>query len=211
MSYLLKSKRSYGQISGTGHYRWRIVALLFFATTINYLDRQVMSLLKPVLEREFKWTESDYSNIVVAFQLMYALGLLAVGRFIDTVGTKLGYAISVFFWSAAAMAHVAANSIFGFVLARAALGLGEAGNFPASIKTVAEWFPKKERAYATGLFNSGSTIGAIVAPPTVPYIAIHYGWRWAFILTGALGFVWLLFWWATYEKPSEHKKVTLSE
>ena len=208
---LLNSKKIDVTQSVVGQYRWNIVALLFFATTINYLDRQVISLLKPILEKEFHWTESDYSNIVIFFQAMYALGLIFVGRFIDKVGTKLGYSISVLFWSVAAMAHAFAKSTFGFGMARAALGLGEAGNYPAAVKTVAEWFPKKERAFATGLFNSGSTIGAIVAPASVPFIAIQYGWQWAFIITGALGFIWLFFWWRIYEEPSRHKKLSSSE
>ena len=197
--------------SVVGQYRWNIVVLLFFATTINYLDRQVFGLLKPILEKEFHWTESDYSNIVIFFQATYALGLIFVGRFIDTVGTRLGYSISVLFWTVAAMAHAFAKSTFGFSMARAALGLGEAGNYPAAIKTVAEWFPKKERAFATGIFNSGSTIGAIIAPASVPFIAIRYGWEWAFIITGAMGFIWLFFWWRIYEEPAKHKKLSSSE
>ncbi len=151
-----------------GKYRWTICALLFFATTINYLDRQVISLLKPYLEVQFKWTESDYSYIVMAFQLSYALGMIFVGRFIDKVGTKLGYALSTLAWSLSAMGHALANGTLGFGIARSFLGVSEAGNFPAAIKTVSEWFPKKERAYATGIFNSGSNIGAVVAPLTVP-------------------------------------------
>ncbi|KAA9038071.1 MFS transporter [Ginsengibacter hankyongi] len=194
-----------------GKYRWTICALLFFATTINYLDRQVISLLKPYLEVQFKWTESDYSYIVMAFQLSYALGMIFVGRFIDKVGTKLGYALSTLAWSLAAMGHALAQSTLGFGIARSALGISEAGNFPAAIKTVSEWFPKKERAYATGIFNSGSNIGAIVAPLTVPWIAEKMGWDWAFILTGAVGFIWLILWIFIYEIPAKNKRLSKEE
>src|SRR5450631_3442613 len=175
-----------------GRYRWTICFLLFFATTINYLDRQVISLLKPYLEIKFKWTEGDYSHIVMAFQVSYGVGMIFIGRFIDRVGTKLGYAVSTLAWSLAAIGHALAQSTFGFGIARAALGISEAGNFPAAIKTVSEWFPKKERAYATGIFNSGTNIGAIIAPLTVPWIAVKLGWQWAFILTGAVGFIWII-------------------
>jgi len=193
------------------NFRWVIVALLFFATTVNYLDRAVISLLKDTLEVEFKWTESDYANIVIAFQTAYALGMLGMGRFIDKIGTKLGYALATFFWSIAAIAHALVTSTFGFFVARAALGITEAGNFPAAIKTVAEWFPKKERALATGIFNSGTNIGAIVAPLTVPFIAVSMGWQWAFIITGAFGFLWLFFWFALYEIPAKHKRLGKAE
>lgn len=194
-----------------GKYRWTICSLLFFATTINYLDRAVISLLKGTLEKEFSWTESDYSNIVIAFQLAYALGMLGVGRLIDKVGTKLGYALSITVWSLAAIGHALVKSTLGFVVARAALGISEAGNFPAAIKTTAEWFPKKERAFATGIFNSGANVGAILAPLTVPWIAVTWGWQWAFILTGVIGFIWLIFWFVMYEIPSRHKKLAKPE
>jgi ACS family hexuronate transporter-like MFS transporter len=194
-----------------GRYRWTICSLLFFATTINYLDRSVISLLKPSLEKEFAWTEQDYAHIVIAFQVAYALGLLSVGRLIDKIGTKLGYALSTFVWSVAAIGHALANSTFGFGVARAALGLSEAGNFPAAIKTVAEWFPKKERAFATGIFNSGSNIGAVIAPLTVPWIAVNIGWKWAFIITGAIGFIWVVFWFIMYEIPAKHKRLSKAE
>lgn len=194
-----------------GKYRWTIVALLFFATTINYLDRQVIGLLKPTLEKQFNWTETDYSNIVIAFQAAYAFSLLAFGGIIDKIGTKLGYTISIIMWSLAAIAHAAAKSTFGFGVARAALGLGEAGNFPAAIKAVAEWFPKKERALATGIFNSGANIGAVAAPIMVPWILGVYGWEMAFIVTGAIGFIWLIFWWLYYETPAKHAKLTKEE
>jgi MFS transporter, ACS family, hexuronate transporter len=196
---------------GIGNYRWTICSLIFFATTINYLDRAVISLLKGTLEKEFNWSESDYSNIVIAFQLSYALGMLGVGRFIDKVGTKLGYATSIFAWSIAAVAHSFVKSTVGFFIARSALGITESGNFPAAIKTVAEWFPKKERALATGLFNSGANVGAIVAPLTVPLIATTMGWRWAFIITGAIGFIWLFFWFWLYDIPLKQKRLSVNE
>jgi MFS transporter, ACS family, hexuronate transporter len=194
-----------------GKYRWVICALVFFATTINYLDRSVISLLKSNLEKQFHWTESDYSDIVIAFQFCYAIGLLLAGRLIDKIGTKIGYAISILAWSIAAAGHGLVRSTAGFVLARGALGISEAGNFPSAIKTVAEWFPKKERAFATGIFNSGANIGAIIAPLTVPFIAAKWGWQWAFIITGAAGFLWLIFWFAFYEIPSKQKKLSKDE
>jgi ACS family hexuronate transporter-like MFS transporter len=195
-----------------GNYRWTIVSLVFFATTINYLDRQVISLLKDdYLEPLFKWSESDYANVVVVFQLAYAIGMLGAGWFIDKVGTKIGYALSLTIWSLAAVGHAFARSTVGFMVARGLLGVSESGNFPAALKTVAEWFPKKERALATGLFNSGANIGAIVAPLTVPLIAFAWGWQWAFILTGAVGFLWLIFWFIFYEIPKKHKKLGKAE
>ncbi|MES2060778.1 MAG: MFS transporter [Bacteroidota bacterium] len=193
------------------NYRWVVVGLLFFATTINYLDRQVIGLLKPTLEKQFSWTEEDYSHIVMAFQTAYAIGLLAFGGFIDRLGTKLGYTVSLIVWSLAAMLHAVVKSTLGFGVVRAALGLGESGNFPAAIKVVAEWFPKKERALATGVFNSGANIGAVVAPVMVPWILGIYGWQMAFIITGAIGFVWLIFWWFLYEIPARHKKINAAE
>lgn len=194
-----------------GRYRWTICSLVFFATTINYLDRAVISLLKSTLTSELKWDDGDYTNVEIAFKVSYAIGLLLAGRFIDTVGTKKGYAWATGLWSVAAVLHAAAKSVFGFSVARAALGVTEAGNFPAAIKTVAEWFPRKERALATGLFNSGANIGAIVAPLSVPFIAAAFGWQWAFIATGLLGFIWLFFWNKHYYKPSEHPKLSAAE
>ncbi|RYG03902.1 MAG: MFS transporter, partial [Chitinophagaceae bacterium] len=185
-----------------GKYRWTICTLVFFATTINYLDRQVISLVKEDLDTQFNWTKSDYANITAVFQLAYALGMFFVGRLIDKLGTKMGYAISLLLWSIAAMGHALVNSTGGFMIARAALGITEAGNFPAAIKTIAEWFPKRERAFATGIFNSGTNIGAIVAPLTVPFIAVAWGWKWAFVITGAIGLLWLLFWFLMYEVPA---------
>lgn len=194
-----------------GRYRWRIVALLFFATTINYIDRQVIGLLKPILEKEFNWSESEYGRIVMIFSACYAFGLLVFGRFVDKVGTKVGYTVSIVVWSIAAVAHALAKSTFGFAMARGWLGLGEAGNFPVAIKSVAEWFPKKERALATGIFNSGANIGAVAAPAIVPWLAGTYGWQQAFIWTGVIGFVWLIFWLVMYEVPARHKKVSKAE
>jgi ACS family hexuronate transporter-like MFS transporter len=194
-----------------GTYRWRIVALLFFATTINYIDRQVIGLLKPVLEKEFDWSEQDYGNIVMAFSAAYAAGLLLFGRFIDKIGTKLGYAMAVVAWSTAAMGHAWAAGTLGFAAMRAFLGLSEAGNFPAAIKTVAEWFPKCERALATGVFNSGTSVGPVLAPIVVPWLLGVYGWQMAFALTGAVGFIWLIFWQLHYEIPAKHKRLSQAE
>ncbi len=207
----LYSTHNQTTIATGGNYRWTICALVFFATTINYLDRSVISLLKSSLEKEFNWTESDYSNIVIAFQLSYAGGLLLAGRLIDKVGTKLGYALSLLLWSVAAMCHGLVRSTIGFIIARAALGISEAGNFPSAIKTIAEWFPKKERALATGFFNSGTSIGAIAAPLTVPAIAVYFGWQWAFVITGAIGLIWLLFWYRIYTVPAKNKKLSKDE
>jgi len=194
-----------------GRYRWVICGLLFFATTVNYVDRQVLGILSKDLKTAIGWTEVDYGNIVAAFNAAYAFGLLLAGRLMDRVGTRVGYAAAIVWWSLAAMGHALARTPFGFGIARAALGIGEAGNFPAAIKTVAEWFPKKERAFATGIFNAGSNVGAIVAPLTVPWIAVHLGWRWAFILTGMIGFMWLLFWLPIYKPPEQHPKVSKAE
>lgn len=194
-----------------GRYRWVICGLLFFATTVNYVDRQVLGILSKDLKIAIGWTEVDYGNIVAAFSAAYALGLLLAGRLMDRIGTRVGYVVAIIWWSLAAMGHALAHTPFGFGVARAALGVGEAGNFPAAIKTVAEWFPRKERAFATGLFNAGSNVGAIVAPLTVPWIAGHWGWRWAFLLTGAIGMCWLLFWLPLYRRPHEHPKVSKAE
>lgn len=195
----------------TNNYRWIIVALLFLATTINYIDRQIIGLLKPILEVEFSWSESDFARIVVAFTAAYAIGLLLFGRLIDRVGTKIGYSLSVIIWSAMGMLHAAASSVMGFSLARIGLGLGEAGNFPAAMKTVAEWFPKKERALAAGLFNSGTSIGVVMALLITPWILASYGWREVFIVTGALGFIWLALWLWLYEIPAEQKRISKAE
>jgi ACS family hexuronate transporter-like MFS transporter len=190
-----------------GKYRWTICALVFFATTVNYLDRQVIGILKPVLESDIGIGEAEYGYIVSAFQLAYAIGMLVVGRIIDKLGTKLGYAFAFIGWSLAAIAHAFARGAVGFGFARAALGFTEAGNFPAAIKTVAEWFPKKERALATGIFNSGTNVGAILAPILVPWLAINWGWQMAFIATGAIGLIWLIFWFIYYEVPEKQKRL----
>ena len=201
--------------SKIGKYRWTICGLIFFATTVNYLDRAVISLLKPYLTSAFNWNQEDsirnYANIEIAFKVAYALGMIFAGKVIDKLGTRIGYALATTLWSIAAIAHAFATGTFGFSIARIFLGITEAGNFPAAIKATAEWFPKKERALATGIFNSGSNIGAIVAPLTVPFIAEKWGWQWAFILTGAVGFVWLILWFIYYEIPSKQSKLSHEE
>lgn len=214
-----------------GRYRWTICALLFFATTVNYLDRQVLSLLKPTLEREFDWSNSDYANIASVFQFSYAISLLFAGRIVDKLGTKSGYAWAIIIWSLAAILHAYAVplgmgvsavlgwvgiaavpfSIAGFMLSRAILGFGEAGNFPAAIKATSEYFPKKERAFATGIFNSGTNVGAILAPLSVPWIVATWGWEAAFFIIGAIGFLWLIFWFIYYEKPKDQKRLSAEE
>lgn len=200
-----------GNSARIGRYRWMICALLFFATTINYVDRQVLGLLKTTLQGELGWNEIDYSNVAFAFTTAYAIGLVLVGRLMDWLGTRKGFSLAIVFWSLAAMGHAFVQSVMGFSAARFALGLGEAGNFPAAVKTVAEWFPKKERAFATGIFNSGSNIGAIVTPLVVPWITVTYGWRAAFLITGALGFIWLVFWLLLYRRPEEHPRLSPAE
>jgi len=191
--------------------RWVVCALLFFATTINYIDRQVLGILAPELQRTIGWSEVEYGYIVTAFQAAYALGLLVVGRLLDLLGTKRGFATALIFWSLAAMAHALAKTPFGFGVARFALGLGEAGNFPASIKTVAEWFPRKERALATGIFNAGSNVGAVIAPAIVPWIALTWSWQAAFVITGAIGFLWLFAWSTLYHTPETHPRLGRAE
>ncbi|MFZ1261568.1 MAG: MFS transporter, partial [Chitinophagaceae bacterium] len=213
-----------------GKYRWTICALLFFATTVNYLDRQVLSLLAPDLSKEFGWTNTDYANITAVFQFAYAISMLFAGRFIDKLGTKKGFTWAIVIWSLAAIMHAYAIeiggmfqgifatinlvipvSILGFMMSRAVLAFGEAGNFPAAIKATAEYFPKKERSFATGIFNSGANVGAILAPLTVPWIALHWGWQMAFILVGAIGFIWVIFWWFFYDKPEKQKRLSKAE
>ncbi|WP_340114688.1 MFS transporter [Maribellus mangrovi] len=190
-----------------GNYRWRIIILLFFASTINYIDRQVLGILAPDLQDQFNWSEADYGFIITAFQFAYAIGLLTTGTILDRIGTKRGFSIAIIVWSIAGMAHAAARSVFSFAVSRFALGIGESANFPASVKSVAEWFPKKERALATGIFNTGPNLGAIVTPLLIPFIALNWGWEWAFISTGALGFVWLFFWLISYNRPENEKKL----
>jgi ACS family hexuronate transporter-like MFS transporter len=213
-----------------GRFRWIICGLLFLAATINYIDRQVIGILKSTLQPEFGWSEIDYSDIVFSFQLAYAIGFIIAGRLIDRIGTRAGFALALTIWSLAAMAHAAATtigttaavmlgflglnysaSVAGFIVARFALGLGESGNFPAAIKTVAEWFPRSERALATGLFNAGTNIGAIVTPLIVPFITLRFGWRWAFLATGLIGFGWLALWWHYYDRPDRHPRVGAAE
>ena len=194
-----------------GNYRWIIVSLLFFATTINYIDRQIIGLLKPILEIEFKWTETDFAHIVMAFTAAYAIGLLLVGRFIDKIGTRSGYIFIISLWSVAGMLHAAARSALHFGLARVGLGLGEAGNFPAAMKTVSEWFPKKERALATGILNSGTSVGVVLALIIVPWILGKYSWHEVFWITGAIGFIWLIFWVLLYDLPARQKRLSTEE
>jgi ACS family hexuronate transporter-like MFS transporter len=198
-------------IGGIGRFRWVICALLFFGVTKNYMDRQVLGLLKTTLQSDLRWDENDYANLVAAFQIAYAVGMVVVGRLIDRFGTRLGYAFAMAFWSLASMAHALAGNLAGFMAARAALGFGEAGVFPASIKAVSEWFPKKERSFATGIFNAGTNVGAFTAPFLVAWIVSHWSWQWAFILTGGIGFIWLAFWMAIYKKPADHPRVSRAE
>ncbi|WP_394350395.1 MFS transporter [Flavobacterium hydrocarbonoxydans] len=214
-----------------GKYRWTICGLLFFATTVNYLDRQVLSLLAPSLSKEFNWSNTDYANITAVFQFTYAISMLFAGRLIDKIGTKVGYILAIVIWSIGAIMHAYAIpigtsvnsvlawagiaavpvSILGFMISRSFLAFGESGNFPAAIKAVAEYFPKKERSFATGIFNSGSNVGAILAPITVPWIAVNWGWESAFIIIGAIGFVWIFFWYILYEKPEKQKRLSAAE
>ncbi len=188
-----------------------MLSLVFLATTINYLDRQVMGLLKPTLEAEFHWDEKDYSYIVMAFTATYAFGYLAMGRFIDRVGTKIGYAVSLLVWSLASIGHGFVKNTIGFLIARSTLGLSEAGNFPAAVKSVAEWFPKKERALATGIFNSGATVGAILAPILVPFFLGHFGWQETFVWIGGIGLIWIVLWWKFYNAPEKSKNLSSEE
>jgi MFS transporter, ACS family, hexuronate transporter len=194
-----------------GRVRWTICAMLFFATSINYMDRQVIALLKPTLEHSIGLTEINYGYIVDAFQLAYAIGLLIAGRVVDKVGTRIGYVFVMGVWSLSAMGHALASTAFQFGIARFLLGLGESGNFPAAIKTVAEWFPQSERSLATGIFNSGANVGAILAPLIVPWITLRYGWRAAFLATGIFSMIWIIWWWKNYRKPAEHPTLTGTE
>ncbi len=194
-----------------GNYRWKICALLFFATTINYVDRAVLGILAPSLQKSIGWNEAQYGYIVMSFMAAYAIGTLLVGRLIDLIGTRLGYALSIIVWSLSAMGHSLVRSVSGFMCARFALGLGESGGFPAGIKTVAEWFPQKERALATGIFNSGTNLGATIAPLVVPWIALKLGWQAAFLFTGLFSAAWLVLWLSTYRKPQEHPMLSPSE
>ncbi|MDB4916263.1 MAG: major facilitator superfamily 1 [Gemmatimonadetes bacterium] len=192
-------------------YRWTICALIFFATTINYVDRGVIGLLAPTLQSELHWSEADYASTAQWFTFAYAIGFLGAGRFLDRVGVKKGYASAIVWWSLAAMSTALATTLPGFYAARAALGLGESGNFPSAIKATAEWFPKKERAFATGIFNAGTNVGAVITPIMVPYITLNWGWRWAFVVTGGLGFLWLIVWLIVYRTPEQHPKLSAAE
>jgi MFS transporter, ACS family, aldohexuronate transporter len=194
-----------------GHVRWTICAMLFFATSINYMDRQVIALLKPTLQHTIGLTELNYGYIVDAFQAAYAIGLLVAGRLVDKIGTRIGYILIMGVWSLSAMGHALANTALEFGFARFFLGIGESGNFPAAIKTIAEWFPQSERSLATGIFNSGANVGAILAPLLVPWVTIHFGWRAAFLTTGIFSALWILWWWKNYRKPTDHPTLTGAE
>ncbi|HEX5235065.1 MAG TPA: MFS transporter [Silvibacterium sp.] len=194
-----------------GHVRWTICAMLFFATSINYMDRQVIALLAPTLQHTIGLTEINYGYIVDAFQAAYAIGLLVAGRFVDKVGTRIGYMVIMGVWSLSAMGHALASTAMEFGVARFCLGLGESGNFPAAIKTIAEWFPQSERSLATGIFNSGANVGAVLAPLVVPWVTIRFGWRAAFLTTGLFSALWILWWWRNYRKPADHRKLTSVE
>jgi len=209
-------KQTCNSESATGSFkihnlRWYICGLLFTATMLSYVDRQVFSILAPDLQRDIGWSELDYGRIVIAFQLSYTISLILSGRLIDKVGTKLGYSIAMIWWSCAEMAHALARSPLGFGIARFFLGIGEAPNFPTAMKAIAEWFPKSERGLATGIFNSAPTVGAIAAPMFVPLVAAKFGWRGAFLATGAFEVVWLVAWWALYHRPEDHPRITPEE
>ena len=206
-----KPSRSQQPSRTSGHVRWVICAMLFYATSKNYMDRQVLGILATELQSKLHWTEAEYGYIISAFQAAYAIGLVVAGRFIDRVGTRLGYALMMLVWSAASAAHALVSTALGFGICRFFLGLGEGGNFPAAIKTTTEWFPQKERSLATGIFNAGSSLGAVLAPLMVPWIAIHYGWRAVFVFTGALGLIWLVWWWKSYHPPERHPKLSSEE
>ncbi len=207
----VRSAASPSSAGAAGRHRWLVCALLFFATTVNYMDRQILSLLKPILDGELGWTNAQFGEINAAFQAAYAIGLLAFGALIDRAGTKIGYAVSIAAWSLAAMSHALVGSVGGFFGARFALGLGEGGNFPSAIKAVATWFPPAERAYATALFNSGSNVGAIIAPAIVPWIALNFGWRAAFVAAGVAGLAWLFFWIPVYDTPERVHRLDPAE
>ncbi|WP_447728289.1 MFS transporter [Sphingomonas koreensis] len=194
-----------------GRYRWMIVALLFAATVINYIDRQMIGVLKPTLMQDLHWSERDFASVIIWFQIAYAIGYIGFGKFVDMVGARVGYAVAFVIWQLAHIAHGGAYSMTQFAMARFGLGIGESGNFPAGIKAVTEWFPAKERAFAIGVFNAGANIGAVITPLVVPLMVVAWGWRMAFVVTGVISFVWLIAWWAMYRSPRQHPKVTEGE
>jgi MFS transporter, ACS family, hexuronate transporter len=216
MAQTLSSKTSGNAPAGAevvplSNYRWVVCALLFFATTINYIDRQILSLLKEVLDKQIGWTNTQFGWVNSAFQLAYGIGLLGFGWFVDRFGTKIGYTVSIIAWSISAAAHALVGSVGGFITARSALGLGEAGNFPSAIKAVALWFPKRERAFATSIFNAGTNAGALIAPAVIPWIAFHYGWQYTFLAAGIAGLLWLGLWLPFYNTPEKIKQVDATE
>lgn len=198
-------------VTRAGRYRWGIVGLLFMATCINYVDRQMIGVLKPTLSKDLGWTETDFANVIFFFQFAYAIGYIGFGRIVDVIGARMGYAVAFVIWQIAHMAHGGAYSVTQFAMARFGLGLGESGNFPAGIKAVTEWFPAKERAFAIGVFNAGANVGAIVTPLVVPLLTVAYGWRMAFVITGVASLVWLVLWLAFYRSPRDHKKLSGAE
>jgi ACS family hexuronate transporter-like MFS transporter len=211
MDHQSATARAAVAVSKIKHLRWYICGLLFFATVVNYIDRQVLGSLAPELKRTLGWTESEYSQIVIWFQIAYGAMFLVWGGLIDRIGVKLGFSIAIIWWSIAGMGHALVTTALGFAFARFMLGVGEAANFPAALKTVAEWFPKRERALATGIFNAGTNVGAIIAPAAALTLSAHYGWRSAFLLTGAAGLIWLVFWWKFYKRPEEHTRLSGEE
>lgn len=211
MTAPLKTQHEVLSDRGTGRVRWTICAMLFAATSINYMDRQVISILKPTLMQSIHMSEIGYSNVVICFQAAYALGLVLAGRFVDKVGTRIGYMVIMAVWSLSAMGHALATSVLEFAIARTCLGFGESGNFPAAIKTVSEWFPRSERSLATGIFNSGANLGAILAPLIVPWVTIHYGWHAAFLTTGLFSMAWIFYWFHKYRRPQDHPTLTGAE
>ena len=198
-------------VTRAGRYRWGIVALLFMATVINYVDRQMIGVLKPTLSKDLGWTETDFANVIFFFQMAYAIGYIGFGRIVDVIGARMGYAVAFVIWQVAHIAHGGAYSVTQFALARFGLGIGEAGNFPAGIKAVTEWFPAKERAFAIGVFNAGANVGAIITPLAVPLITVAYGWRMAFVVTGVVSLIWLVAWLVFYRRPREHQKLSSGE
>ncbi|WP_230769581.1 MFS transporter [Sphingomonas sp. Leaf4] len=198
-------------VARAGRYRWGIVGLLFMATCINYVDRQMIGVLKPTLSKDLRWTETDFANVIFFFQFAYAIGYIGFGRIVDVIGARMGYAVAFVIWQIAHMAHGGAYSVTQFAMARFGLGLGESGNFPAGIKAVTEWFPAKERAFAIGVFNAGANVGAIITPLAVPLLTVAYGWRMAFVVTGVVSLLWLALWLIFYRSPRDHKKLSSGE